>query len=300
MKPIRIGSRGSQLALWQANWVIEQLSQISIATELVVISTSGDGSVAPLGQIGGQGVFTKEIQVWLLDDKVDMAVHSLKDLPTLPVDGLTLAAVPFREDTADCLISRQGQNFEDLPTGSRVGTGSTRRAAQLKAWRNDIEIVDIRGNVDSRLRKLDEGHYDAIVLAQAGLTRLGLMDRVSQVMPEARIYPAVGQGALGLECRQGDDSTHETLAKLNHFGSLAEVTAERRLLQCLQAGCLAPVGARARVNDSGLSLKARVLAPDGTRSIDGHAEGDLNDAALVGQRLAEQLLREGAAELLLR
>lgn len=298
LKPIRIGSRGSKLALWQAEWVIQQLSRLSVATELVIISTSGDASAAPLGQIGGQGVFTKEIQLSLLDGRIDVAVHSLKDLPTLPVEGLALAAVPIREDTADCLISRDGTFFEDLPAGSRVGTGSTRRAAQLRAWRSGVEIVEIRGNVDSRMRKLDEGQYDAIVLAKAGLSRLNLLDRVTQQLPEQRIFPAVGQGALGLECRQDDLPTGQALAQLNHSGSHAEVVAERQLLRCLQAGCLAPIGARATATHGLLSIKARVLSLDGSQVMEAELTGSPDDPEGLGQRLAMQLLDQGAADLI--
>ncbi len=183
---IRIGTRGSKLALWQANWVSDQLKQLGFDNELVIISTTGDVSSRPLSEVGGQGLFTKEIQRELLDRRVDVAVHSLKDLPTMPVSGLHLAAVPERESTEDCLISAKQIRFEDLPAGSRIGTGSSRRQAQLRAWRPDLSIVEIRGNVDSRLKKLDDGLYDAIVLAAAGLSRLGLSHVITQRLPRIR------------------------------------------------------------------------------------------------------------------
>jgi hydroxymethylbilane synthase len=299
LKPIRVGSRGSKLALWQAHWVIEQLSRLDLRCELVIVTTSGDSSAAPLGQIGGQGVFTKELQLRLLADEIDVAVHSLKDLPTHPVQGLCLAAVPHRESTADCLISRQGLAFEDLPSGARIGTGSSRRASQLRAWRKDVEISDIRGNVDSRLRKLDEGQFDAIVLAKAGLSRLQLMARVTQELPPDRVLPAVGQGALGLECRTSDASTQQSLMPLDDPESHAAVLAERQLLNSLQAGCLAPVGALATLTDGVLTLEARVIETGGCRQIDGKLQGRPEDAEKIGQQLARQMLKEGAGEFIL-
>ena len=248
MSKIRIGTRGSKLALWQANWVASQLRTRGHDVHLEIIATQGDISTQPLSQVGGQGLFTKEIQRELLADRVDVAVHSLKDLPTQPIPGLLLAAVPERETTGDVLVSSSGASFETLPAGSRIGTGSSRRAAQLRNWRGDVEVMEIRGNVDTRLAKLDAGDYDAIVLAAAGLTRLGLKDRITQVLPVERMLPAIGQGALGLECRDSDETTRSALADLNHPASMAEVAAERALLLALLAGCLAPVAARATVS----------------------------------------------------
>ena len=210
---IRIGTRGSKLALWQANWVKSQLTEAGYEAELVIITTSGDVSTRPLSEVGGQGLFTKEIQRELLADRVDVAVHSLKDLPTLSIPTLVLAAVPLRETTEDCLVSRMRIAFEDLPAGSRIGTGSSRRQAQLRAWRADVEVLDIRGNVDSRLRKLHDGEFDAIVLAAAGLTRLGLAEHITQRLPQERMLPAIGQGALGLECRVSDHEATPLLAR---------------------------------------------------------------------------------------
>jgi hydroxymethylbilane synthase len=298
LNPIRIGTRGSKLALWQAEWVSGQLQQRGIDTELVIISTQGDVTAGPLSQGGGQGLFTKEIQRELLDCKVDVAVHSLKDLPTLPVEGLTLAAVPSRETTADCLIGRNNLRFEQLPAGAKVGTGSTRRAAQLRAWRPDIEIQDIRGNVDSRIRKLQEGHYDAIVLAAAGLTRLKLLGNITEILEQERVLPAVGQGALGLECRADDQTSISALHKLNDADSQAAVTAERELLRTLMAGCLAPVAALASIVHDELQLRARVLSIDGSKILEARISGVACEAARIGQRLGQQLLDQGASELI--
>ena len=295
---IRIGTRGSKLALWQANWVKSQLTAAGFDAELVIITTTGDVSARPLSEVGGQGLFTKEIQRELLDDRVDVAVHSLKDLPTVAIPGLLLAAVPERETTEDCLVSRSKERFEELPAGSRIGTGSSRRQAQLRAWRSDVEVLDIRGNVDSRLRKLHEGEFDAIVLAVAGLTRLGLADQITERLPQDRMLPAIGQGALGLECRATDDMTANALRMLNHPASMAAVKAERSLLASLLAGCLAPVAANAVVSGEQLELRARVLSVDGKRSIEGSLQGAITDAASIGAKLAKQLSEQGAAQLI--
>lgn len=298
MKSIRIGTRGSKLALWQAEWVAGQLQQRGFDTELIIISTQGDVTVGPLSQGGGQGLFTKEIQRELLEDRVDVAVHSLKDLPTQPVAGLHLAAVPPRENSADCLISRPALNFDQLPTGARIGTGSTRRAAQLRAWRDDIQVLDIRGNVDSRLRKLEEGQFDAIVLAAAGLTRLKLLHHVTQQLPQDRMLPAVGQGALGLECRRDDLDTIAALERLNDQETMAAVQAERELLRVLMAGCLAPVAALGQVAGDQLHLQARVLSVDGKQVLERTINGSVTAPEKIGQTLAKQLLDDGAAQLI--
>jgi hydroxymethylbilane synthase len=295
---IRIGTRGSKLALWQAEWVAGQLRQLGYVAQLQIIATSGDVSTAPLSQVGGQGLFTKEIQRELLAERVDVAVHSLKDLPTLPIDGLCLAAVPPRETTADVLISRSGVGFAELPAGAKVGTGSSRRAAQLRHWRDDISVADIRGNVDSRLAKLDRGEFDAIVLAAAGLTRLGLTERITETLPSERILPAIGQGALGLECRASDSETRAALERLNDPPSLAEVRAERALLLKMLAGCLAPVAARGTARGNRVDLVARVLSLDGRRVISGAASGEIDEAAAVGEQLAAEMLSQGAGELI--
>jgi hydroxymethylbilane synthase len=298
LNPIRIGTRGSKLALWQAEWVAGQLQQRGIEVQLITIATQGDVTSGPLTQGGGQGLFTKEIQRELLAQNIDVAVHSLKDLPTIEVEGLTLAAVPQRENTQDCLISRENLSLEDLPSGARIGTGSTRRAAQLLAWRSDFQILDIRGNVDSRLRKLNEGKYDAILLAAAGLTRLKLLNHVSQFLPLERMLPAVGQGALGLECRVEDRSTCIALQKLNDETSMAAVIAERELLRTLSAGCLAPVAALATISQDQLNLVAKVLSLDGTRVLQGSVQGTPAAAVQLGKKLGEYLLEQGADQLI--
>lgn len=295
---IRIGTRGSKLAMWQAEWVKSQLETRGHDVELEIISTKGDTSTASLSQVGGQGVFTKEIQRALLDNRVDVAVHSLKDLPTEVIDGLEIAAVPERETTKDCLISREGTAFADLPSGARVGTGSSRRGAQLKSWRPDIEIADIRGNVDSRLRKLDEAQYDAIILAAAGLTRLKLQERITEFLPQDRILPAIGQGALGLECRSEDTEAKQALQALNHPESMAAVVAERAFLAALLAGCLAPVAASASVKEGQLHLQGRVLSKDGEQVLDGTKNGSAETAADVGIALADELRKQGAEKLI--
>ncbi len=299
LSTIRIGTRGSKLALWQAEWVAAQLRQRGHDVELIIISTQGDVSTQSLSQVGGQGLFTKEIQRELIAQRVDVAVHSLKDLPTQPIEGLCIAAVPERETTADCLISHSGKTFLHLPAGAKIGTGSSRRKAQLLAWREDVEIADIRGNVDSRLRKLEEGHYDAIVLAAAGLTRLKLLQSITEVLPQERMLPAIGQGALGLECRADDQPSRQALTQLNHPVSFAEVASERALLRSLLAGCLAPVAALAKVDGGGkLQLTARVLSLDGRESLEGRAAGPMDEAEEIGECLAAELREQGAMEFI--
>lgn len=295
---IRIGTRGSKLALWQAEWVSQQLATRGYEVDIRIISTTGDVSTASLSQVGGQGVFTKEIQTELHAGNVDVAVHSLKDLPTEQADGLTIAAVPPRETTRDCLISHDNKSLLDLPSGSKIGTGSLRRGSQILAWRSDVVIADIRGNVDSRLRKLEEGQYDAIILAAAGLTRLKLTEHIAEFLPQEQILPAIGQGALGLECRSDDEETRAALAKLNDPASFWEVTAERSFLASLLAGCLAPVAALAKIEAEKLVLRGRVISRDGSKVIEGTESGAVDDASAIGDRLADQLRLEGAAELI--
>ncbi len=298
LNKIRIGTRGSKLALWQAGWVADRLRENGHDIELVVISTQGDVSQQPLNQVGGQGLFTKEIQRELLASNVDLAVHSLKDMPTERIDGLMLAAVPRREATDDVLVSHHRLLFESLPSGATVGTGSQRRAAQLLNWRSDIQIVDIRGNIDSRLRKATDGEYDAIVLAAAGLTRLGLIQYATERLPQHRMLPAIGQGALGLECRANDNATRIAVEKLNDRETLAAVTAERALLAHLLAGCMAPVAALGTVSGNELQLQARVISSNGQKVVEGTLRGSLMDARLIGCDLADQLLANGAGDII--
>jgi hydroxymethylbilane synthase len=306
--PIRLGTRASALARWQAEWVAARLREAGHAVELVFITTSGDAQqVGSIGTIGGQGVFTKEIQRALLDGRVDLAVHSLKDLPTEPVAGLVLAAVPPREVVADVLISRNGKTFAELPAGARIGTGSARRQSQLRHARPELEYLDIRGNVDTRLNKLAAGEYDAIILAAAGLTRLGLADRITEELPRAMILPAVGQGALGLETRADDLATITALATLNDAASHAAVLAERAMLATLRGGCLAPVGGWARFESEGtLKLDGTVLSLDGRARLLVHESDELDlagerwpeQAAALGELVAQQLIMSGAERLI--
>ena len=294
---LRLGTRASALARWQAEWVAARLQENGVVVELVPIVTQGDVKTGPLGQIGGQGLFTKELQRALLDDRIDLAVHSLKDLPTETVEGLAVAVVPERESTADVLVSSRADSIAALPSAARIGTGSLRRKAQLLHQRPDLVVEDIRGNVETRLRKLDEGQYEAIVLAEAGLKRLGFADRIAAIIPNAQMLPAIGQGALGIETRAGDEHVRALLAPLNHSLSHQAVLAERTLLSRLRAGCLAPVGAWARFEQDRLLLDAVVLSHDGARRL-AVSDSIAGDAEALGERVAQQLLAQGAAELI--
>jgi hydroxymethylbilane synthase len=286
------------LARWQAEWVAARLEGRGVEVELVPISTQGDVKTGPLGQIGGQGLFTKEIQRALLAREIDVAVHSLKDLPTAEIAGLAIAAVPLRESTADVLVSTRFGSLDHLPHGARVGTGSLRRKAQLLHVRPDLSIRDIRGNVETRLKKLDEGQYDGIVLAAAGLTRLGLADRMTFVLPRHIMLPAVGQGALGIETRSDDAVSRGLVEALDDAATHAAVLAERSMLAALRGGCLAPVGALAHVERAALSLEGVVVSGDGQRKISAAAAGLAEDAVGIGQQVADELLVQGAGELI--
>ncbi|RIQ35674.1 hydroxymethylbilane synthase [Jiangella rhizosphaerae] len=296
--PLRLGTRRSALALAQARYVQERLRALGHVVELVEITTKGDVTTAPLDRIGGTGVFVAALREALLDDRVDLAVHSLKDLPTAPADGLVLAAVPEREDPRDVLCARDGLKLSDLPAGARVGTGSPRREAQLRALGLGIEIVGLRGNVDTRLSKVTDGTLDAVVLARAGLARLGRLDSVTEVLDPMQVLPAPGQGALGIECRTADTALAAVLGTLDDPAARAAVTAERTLLAVLEAGCTAPVGAYAEAaeGDGGLELyiRAVVAARDGSVSIRKSATGPLGGAEQIGRDLALELLADGA------
>ncbi len=295
---LRLGTRASPLARWQAEWVSARLKELGVDVEMVHIATQGDVKTGPLGQIGGQGLFTKEIQRSLLDGQVDLAVHSLKDLPTEPVDGLVLAVVPERESTADAFVCANVSTLRDLPQGARVGTGSLRRRTQILHFRPDLRVLEIRGNVDTRLRKLDDGDYDAIILAEAGLTRLGLTSRIASLIPQEQMLPAVGQGALGIETRADDVSTRKLLEPLNHLPTHQAVIAERSLLATLRGGCMAPIGAYGRVEAGQLKLDGVVLSGDGAQRITATAASPATAAVDLGRLVAESLLAQGAAELI--
>lgn len=304
---IKIGTRQSPLALWQANFIAEGLSKTGHDVELVKITTTGDTTTTPLGQAGGVGLFTKEIQNALLDGRCDVAVHSLKDLPTQPIEGLRLSAVPSREDPHDCLVSEKYKSVHELPSGCIVGTGSPRRRAQLMHLRSDLDIRDIRGNVDTRLSKLARGDYAAIVLASAGLSRLGLAQELATRLPLETMLPAVGQGALGLETRSEDTQTQQALLVLNDPIAESCVRAEREVLRLLKAGCLAPVGAHASIDQGMLMLKVRVFSTDGSimvstsvrHSIDLRMEQTADNTPEALARYAtEKLIAQGADRLI--
>lgn len=275
-----------------------QLEQHGIGVFLVPITTAGDqDQQGPIGTIGTQGVFTKEIQRALLENRVDLAVHSLKDLPTDEIRGLTLSAVPPRAPVGDVLVSRRYASFEALPHGAVIGTGSLRRRAQLLYWRPDLVMKDVRGNVDTRLRKLDEQQYDALVLAEAGLRRLELADRITQALPLPQFLPAIGQGALGLETRTDDLRTREAVALLDEPATHSAVLAERAMLAALQGGCLAPIAAWGRIEAGQLVLTGRVLDRDGSTKLDATLQTDPADALQLGRQVAQALIEQGAAAL---
>ncbi len=287
------------LARWQADWVAARLRELGAEVEIVLLSTRGDREQgAPIGELGGQGLFTKEIQAALLDGRADVAVHSLKDLPTDAVPELVLAAVPERGPNGDVLVSGKYADVGDLPAGAIVGTGSARRRAQLLHARPDLQLAEVRGNVDTRLRKLDAGEFDALVLAEAGLVRLGLADRIRQVLPKELMLPAVGQGALGIECRADDDATREWLSKLDDANTRASVTAERAMLAALRGGCLAPVGAWGRVDAGQLRLTGVVLKSDGSERRFAEGAVPLGASESLGRAVAAELLAAGAGKLI--
>ena len=293
---VTIGSRGSQLALWQARWVESQLQQLGAECRIEIIKTTGDKiQDVPLAKVGTKGLFTKEIEEALLAKTIDVAVHSLKDMPTDLPAGLILKAIPEREDVRDALI---GRRLADLPPAAKVGTSSLRRAAQLRAARPDLTIENIRGNLDTRLRKLDEGQYDAIVLAAAGLRRLGWADRITEFLSVDTICPAVGQGALAVETRDDDSEGTRLVQQLDHLASRQAVTAERAVLRAMGGGCQVPIGAYAQIDGVNLHLRAIVISPDGSRAVTGRRDGFASEAEKLGADLAAQLLSEGAREIL--
>ncbi len=307
MTRLRIGTRGSSLALWQANHIADSLAKLhGVETELVRIRTSGDrlqsASVAQvndaIGAEGGKGIFIKEIEDALLSGAIDLAVHSMKDVPTEIPTGLTFAAITRREDPRDCLISREGLALDALPRGARVGTSSLRRQAQLRHRRRDLDVVDLRGNVDTRIRKLESGEFDAIVLAMAGVTRLGASAKVAQIFDEDLMLPAVGQGALGIETRADDAQTSRLVAALDDEETRACVTAERALLRELQGGCQVPLGAWGRMRKGELHLEAAVFSAAGTESVRFDEAGSPAEAEAIGIRLAQVLIEAGADKIL--
>ena len=301
MTALRLGTRSSALALAQSGHVADALRALGHDVELVHVTTSGDVSSAAIAQIGGTGVFVTALRDALLHGQVDLAVHSYKDLPTAPADELCIAAVPPRQDARDVLVARDGLTLGELPAGSRIGTGSPRRTAQLRALGLGLEVVPVRGNVDTRLRKVSGGELDGVVLARAGLARLNRLEEVTEVLDPLQMLPAPAQGALALECRAGTPLV-ALLAALDDADSRTTVDAERALLAALEAGCSAPVGALAEVADGDdgdeVFLRGLVAALDGTDAVRLSATGPTSDAPEVGRRLAAELLDLGAAELM--
>jgi hydroxymethylbilane synthase len=298
---IRIGSRGSALALWQSRHVRERLLEAhpGLEIDIEIIQTTGDKILdVPLAKIGDKGLFTKELDRALLDERVDFAVHSLKDVPTRIEPGLTLAAVGQRVDPSDALIVAPGmpQRFDQLPAGARVGTSSLRRRAQLLAWRRDLEVLDLRGNVDTRLAQVAAGKYDAIILALAGITRLGLADRASDILGGDRWLPAVGQGALGIICRADDTRTQTILSVLDHEETRRATTAERAFLRELEGGCQVPIAALGTAQGKAVRLRGLVASLDADRVLRG--EHLAQDPQTAGQALAQALLEQGAGAVL--
>ncbi len=297
--PLRLGTRASPLARLQTQQALDALSATDVVGQEVLIATQGDRDrTSPLTAIGGQGIFVHELEAALLDGRIDVGVHSAKDIPSKLAQDTALVAFLPRADVRDVLVSRDGQVLADLPPHAILGCSSRRRIAQIRTLRNDLDIRDIRGNVDTRLTKLASGKYDAIVLAAAGLARLGRLDVVSEYLSIERVLPSPGQGAIALQARSNDDSTIAALQPLNSHQTEITVRAERGVLSALGAGCTLPLGALARLNASSLTLLARVSDPQGERNMTLQLHGDAAEPDLLGQRLGEELLRSGASDLL--
>ncbi len=299
--PIRIATRGSMLALQQSGIIKAALEKLwpEIRFELQIIKTTGDKITGvPLAQVGGKGLFVKEIEDALLDGSADLAVHSMKDVPAVLPAGLEIVAIPEREDPRDVLIIRRGKTIDDLCNGAVVGTSSLRRGAQIRAMRPDFEVRDLRGNLDTRLRKLDEGLFDAIILAAAGLKRMGWQDKITMYLDPVEFIPAVGQGALAIEARSQDNAIRRFLAPLNHSETSFAVRAERSLLQDLEGGCQVPIGGHARVAGKTVQLAGLVASLDGTQLFRTVRIAPLHDAAALGKRVALELLDLGAEKIL--
>jgi hydroxymethylbilane synthase len=297
---LRLGSRGSKLALWQAEFVqFEVERKTARKVEIERIKTTGDMILdVPLSRVGGKGLFVKEIEEALLSGRIDLAVHSMKDVPTdLPPD-LAIAAITKREDPRDAFLSDKVKRFEDLPKGARIGTSSLRRQTQLLGLRPDLVVLDNRGNLDTRIRKMEEGKFDAIILAAAGLRRLGWEQRITQVLPEEVSLPAIGQGALGIEIRRDDAETRDAVSFLDDRDTSISVRAERGFLKRLEGGCQVPIAAYGRTDGDAVFLQGMVGRPDGAEIVRGSARGTVADPEALGVALAEQLLARGAREIL--
>jgi len=298
---IVIGSRGSQLALWQANWVKSELERLhdNVDIDIRIIATSGDIiQDVPLAKIGGKGLFVKEIEEALLANEIDLAVHSMKDVPMELPTELGISVITKRENPLDALISKNGEKLADLPQGATIGTSSLRRSSQLLKYRGDFKIYPLRGNVDTRLRKVEEGKYDAILLASAGLNRLGWANRITEEISHDILLPAMGQGALGIETRLDDTKIYDLISTLNHEQTHYAVSAERSLVGRLDGGCQVPIGAYARVEKGLITLKGLVASLDGEIIYKLENVGPVDDAINIGQELGAQLLKMGANEIL--
>ena len=300
MRHLRIGTRGSMLAKWQAEYVRKRLFAVAgVEAEIVVIKTSGDKFAnAPLTQIGGKGIFVKELEDALMEESIDIAVHSVKDIPTEIPPRLSFPAVFPREDVRDCLISASGATLANLRQGARIGTGSLRRQSQLRHLRPDLDVRDLRGNVDTRLRKAQSGEYDAILLAKAGLDRLGWSDRITETFAPDVFLPAVGQGAIAAECRVSDTEASDVLSKLDDAESRTAIIAERALLSALQGGCQVPLGAWARTERGEFILEACVCSVDGAQYVRQRATAPRDQAAALGEHVARLLWESGAQSIL--
>ncbi|MFC1839306.1 hydroxymethylbilane synthase [Thermodesulfobacteriota bacterium] len=300
---IKIGTRGSKLALVQSTLIKEIIEKrhSDVTVDLVVIKTKGDKIIdSPLSKIGGKGLFVKEIEEALLDKRIDIAVHSIKDVPAKLPEGLCIPFFPEREDPSDAFLSLKYRNFKDLPQQTRVGTGSLRRSSQLLNIRQDINIIPIRGNVDTRLKKLESGELDAIILATSGLNRMGLASRIREKLSPEKVIPAVGQGALGLEIRENDGLCHDLLGFINHRKTEIAVKAERAFLNRLEGGCQVPIGAHGRIENNQIILEGMVAELDGSRIIRDTQFGQCGDPEQTGKILAEKLLEAGADKILAR
>jgi hydroxymethylbilane synthase len=299
--PIKIGTRGSKLALWQANWVQSVLKQKSPsqAVELITIKTQGDKILdVPLAKVGGKGLFVKEIEQALLARRIDIAVHSMKDMPADIPEGLSIGAIPERENPLDVFISRSGAGFNELAGGSVIGTSSLRRSAQLHYARPDMVTQPIRGNLDTRLKKLESENFDALVLAAAGVKRLNLEHKITEYLDPELMLPAIGQGALCIEIRKDDSIVGSLVASLDHAATRAAVTAERAFLKRLEGGCQVPIAGHGRISENQFTLTGLVAEVDGTRVIKGEKSGPLNASTSIGIELAEELLAKGADKIL--
>ncbi len=300
-KIVKIATRKSPLALWQAEFVKAELLRHhpDLQIELVKMMTQGDKILdTPLAKVGGKGLFVKELELGMLAGDADIAVHSMKDVPVEFPEGLHLAVICEREDPRDAFVSNTFDSLDDLPQGAKVGTSSMRRECQLRANRPDLKILSLRGNVNTRLKKLDDGQYDAIILAAAGLKRLGFDDRIKHSIDPLISLPAIGQGAVGIECRVDDDRINGLIAPLNHNHTAIRVRAERSMNNRLEGGCQVPIGGYAELSESDLTLRGLVGKPDGTEIIRGEVSGKAEDAEQLGRTLADDLLSRGAKEIL--